>query len=171
MGISQHIYNWILNLPEEVAVVIMGTLPVFELRLAIPVGIIKFHLGAVNVYFLSVLGNLLPVLPLLFFFKCFFHRLADIRVIGKFFEWWFKSVERRSEIIRKWGFWGLVCFVAIPLPVTGAWTGTAAAALFGMRTKRAFLAITIGVLISGVIVGCLSMLVPELIKQWCNLNR
>ena len=107
----------------------------------------------VKVYCLSLVGNLIPVIPLLLFFKYFFHRLEDIKFLGKFFHWWFARVEKKSKIVERWGFWGLVCFVAIPLPVTGAWTGTAAATLFEVKTKKAFLAILIGVSIAGVIVS------------------
>ena len=160
------IYNWLLSLPKEAAVIIMGTLPVFELRLAIPIGILTFGLNKLHVYFLALLGNMLPVIPLLLFFKYFFHKLEKLKFIGGFFRWWFRSVERRSEIVKKWGFWGLVCFVAIPLPVTGAWTGTIAATLIELPVKRAFLAITLGVMIAGVIVTSLCIILPEVIKAW-----
>tara|TARA_B100000315_G_scaffold245196_1_gene270799 strand:+ start:598 stop:1080 length:483 start_codon:yes stop_codon:yes gene_type:complete len=143
---------WIESLPKEVAVLIVSSLPIFELRGAIPLGA-SLGMPLVKVYCLSLVGNLIPVIPLLLFFKYFFHRLEDIKFLGKFFHWWFARVEKKSKIVERWGFWGLVCFVAIPLPVTGAWTGTAAATLFEVKTKKAFLAILIGVSIAGVIVS------------------
>jgi uncharacterized membrane protein len=144
-------------LPREAVIMLVAALPVFELRLAIPLAIFKFKFSAVQAYFLSYLGNLLPVLPLLLFFKYFFHRLEKTRITGTFFRWWFHSVQRRSRIVQTWGFWGLVIFVSIPLPVTGAWTGTVAASLFNFKIKKAFFAIALGVLIAGYLVTSLSI--------------
>ncbi len=154
--------EWVLSLPKEWAVVVVATLPVFELRGSIPLGV-SFHLPLVKVYLFSLFGNLIPVIPLLLFFKLFFHKLADLKFIGKFFRWWFARVERHSESVRRWGFWGLVLFVSIPLPVTGAWTGTVAATLVNMNLKKAFLAILLGVCIAGCIV---TLIVTGAIEVW-----
>lgn len=148
---------------KEACTVLVATLPIFELRLAIPLGVLKFNLPLIKVYFLALAGNLLPVLPLLLFFKYFFHKLEKIKGLGKLFSWWFKSVHKRSKVVRKWGFWGLILFVAIPLPITGAWTGTVAATLFEIKTRRAFLAILLGVSIAGVIV---SLVVSGVVQLW-----
>jgi len=144
--------NWILTLPDEFKVVGLAALPVFELRGAIPLGV-SLGMPLASLYFLALLGNLIPVLPLLLFFKYFFHHLENIKFLGKFFKWWFRRVERKSKLVERWGFWGLVLFVAIPMPVTGAWTGTVAATLFEIRMRKAFLAILIGVAIAGIVVG------------------
>jgi len=149
---------------DELKVVGVAALPIFELRGAIPLGVKLLGMSAIGkVYFLSLLGNLIPVLPLLLFFKYFFHHLENIKFIGRFFKWWFRRVEKRSKLIERWGFWGLVLFVAIPLPVTGAWTGTAAATLFEIKVKRAFLAISLGVAIAGAIV---SLVVTGVVQLW-----
>lgn len=139
--------DWILALPKESAILTVAILPIFELRGAIPLGI-SLGLPSMKVFFISLLGNLLPVLPLLLFFKYFFDKLKNIR----FFKWWFFSIERRSRVVNKWGFWGLVLFVAIPFPGTGAWTGSAAAILFNFKLLKALLAISLGVLIAGILV-------------------
>jgi len=143
-------------LSKKAVIVLVAALPIFELRLAIPLGVIKFGLPLREVYFLSLLGNLLPVIPLLIFFKHFFHELESVKFFGKFFKWWFGRVHKKSKMVEKWGFWGLILFVCIPLPVTGAWTGTVAATLFEMKTKKAFWAIAIGVAIAGVVVSFLT---------------
>lgn len=147
---------------NELKIIGVAALPIFELRGAIPLG---FSLGIpwLRLYILALVGNLIPVLPLLLFFKYFFHHLENIKFIGRFFKWWFGRVERKSKLVERWGFWGLVLFVAIPLPVTGAWTGTAAATLFEIKVKRAFLAICLGVAIAGVIV---SLVVSGVIQIW-----
>ncbi len=151
---------------KEIVIVLVAALPIFELRLAIPLGIIKFNLPVMQVYFLSLIGNLIPVIPLLLFFKYFFHRLENLQFLGRLFRWWFRRVERKSKIVDKWGFWGLVLFVAIPLPVTGAWTGTVAATLFEIKVKKAALAIAIGVALAGIVVTVLSLLAADSIRSW-----
>jgi uncharacterized membrane protein len=109
------------------------------------------------VYFLALVGNMIPVIPLLFILKIFFNKLQNMKFIGVFFRWWFASVERRSEVVRRWGFWGLVLFVSIPLPVTGAWTGSVAATLFKFKLRHSFAAIFLGVTIAGFIVSAISL--------------
>ena len=141
---------------QEVILILLGASPIFELRLAIPVGILHFGMTWQKSYMLSVIGNILPILPLLLFLKYFFHKLEKVKYIGKLFTWWFTRAERKSDVVRKWGFWGMVLFVGIPLPVTGAWTGCMIATLLEMKTKRAFFAIAIGVSIAGLIITSLS---------------
>ncbi|MCK4784274.1 MAG: small multi-drug export protein [Desulfobacteraceae bacterium] len=158
MDIKSEIITHLITLfPKQAVVAFIAALPIFELRLAIPLAIFKFKLSVFEACFFSYLGNLLPVLPLLLFFKYFFHHLENIRGLSGFFRWWFRSVKKRSEIVRTWGFWGLVIFTAIPLPITGAWTGTVAASLFNFKIKKAFLAISIGVCIAGFIITMLSL--------------
>jgi len=160
---------------KELTIVLVAMLPILELRGAIPLGILGedvrlfgihgFGMHPLKVYMLALLGNMIPVYWLLVFLKKFFHRLQTMRFVGKFFKWWFASVERRSGIIQRWGFWGLVCFVAIPLPVTGAWTGAAAATLLEIDTKKACIAIFLGVACAGFIMTALS-LSPEVFISW-----
>jgi len=141
-------------LDKELVILGLAALPVVELRGAIPYGCNLLGITALSkVYILAVLGNLIPVLPLLLFFKYFFHHLNNVWFFGKFFKWWFQRVGRKSQVVERWGFWGLIIFVAVPLPVTGAWTGTVAATLFNFKVKKAFLAILIGVSIAGAIVS------------------
>jgi len=167
MGIKSKIIAFLVALfSKEVTIVLVAILPIFELRLAVPLGIIKYNLPVTQVYILALIGNLIPVMPLLLFLKFFFHELEYVPFIGKFFKWWFRRVERKPKIVERWGFWGLVLFVSIPLPVTGAWTGTVAATLVEMRIKKAFLAIAIGVAIAGIIMSTLSVVAAEAIESW-----
>ncbi len=167
MGLKSKIFAFLAGIfSGKITTVLVATLPIFELRLAIPLGILKFNLPPLEVYFLSLFGNLLVVLPLLIFFKYFFDQLQNLRFFGRFFSWWFRRVERKSKIVDKWGFWGLVLFVAIPLPITGAWTGTVAATLFEMKIKKAALAIAIGVALAGLVVTFLSLFYADFIGSW-----
>ena len=84
--------------------------------------------------------------------------LSKVGVLSRMLNWLFEHTRRRGRVIERYEQIGLVLFVAIPLPVTGAWTGSLAAVLFGLKFNHAFLCILIGVFIAGVIVTCLSLL-------------
>jgi len=151
---------------KEVVVVLLAALPIFELRLSIPIAMLKFNMPAYKAFLLSILGNMLPVIPFLLFLRWAVVRLERLRFVGKFLMWWFKRAEAQSKVIQTYGFWGLVIFIAIPLPGTGAWTGCIAATLFNFKLFRATLACLLGVLIAGIIVlslcGGLSQILPLL---------
>jgi len=145
--------NFITNLPKGIAVVLTAAMPVLELRGAIPLGLFFFHLSLPKVYLLSVFGNILPVIPLLYIYHYFFSWLSRFRI----FRWWVEKVQKRSGIVKKLYFWGLVIFVSIPLPVTGAWTGALAASLCKIGIRKSFFAILLGVLLAGIIVSLVSL--------------
>ena len=143
------------NAPPELAVFLVAMLPIAELRGAIPVGIVGFDLPIWLVYVISVIGNLIPAFFLLLYLDPVARWLRRrSKVFDNFFNWLFNRTRNRfSARAEKYGvFIALVTFVAIPLPVTGAWTGSVAAYLFGVPFKRAIAAVTIGVLIAGLIV-------------------
>ncbi|MFH1900643.1 MAG: small multi-drug export protein [Candidatus Omnitrophota bacterium] len=151
-----------MDISNDLLILLVSSLPIVELRGAIPLGIIR-GMSVGKVFFLSVLGNVLVIIPLLLFFKWTVIRLEKIRSIGKILEWWFMRVRKKSKIVQAYGFWGLILFVAIPLPGTGAWTGAAAATLFNFKLPKAFLAIFLGVLIAGVLVTLGSL---GIVKLW-----
>lgn len=172
MGIKSKIFAAIAGIFSPLSTTIAAaTLPIFELRLAIPLGLFVFHLPLAEVFMLSIIGNIIPILPLLLFYKYFFHRLQRLRYIGKFFHWWFKHVEHKSKSIERLGFWGLVIFVAIPLPGTGAWTGVLAATLYKMDIKKAFLANALGVIFAGIIVSVVCVVSPEIAESLVEFVR
>ena len=143
------------GVPPEVAVIIVSMLPIFELRGGIPCGYL-LHLVWWKTYLMAVLGNLIPVVPLLLFLDPVSNWLRRrAKFADRFFEWLFARTRRKTEEgIRKYGmFLGLMFFVAIPLPVTGAWTGCVAAFLFGIRFRYSFPAVFAGVLIASIIVS------------------
>ena len=143
---------FLLNLlPIEWVTVIVGALPVLELRGAIPLAL-SMNEPLLKTYLLAVLGNLIPVVPLLLFLRPVSEYLRRFRLWRKFFEWLFKRTERRADVIQRYEALGLIIFVAIPLPMTGAWTGSIAASLFKIKMKYALPCICIGVLIAGAVV-------------------
>ncbi|MFC2015223.1 small multi-drug export protein, partial [Chloroflexota bacterium] len=84
--------------------------------------------------------------------------LSKISIAESILQWLFKHTRRRGKIIEKYERIGLILFVATPLPITGAWTGALAAVLLGLKFKYAFLSISVGIIIAGIIVTCATLL-------------
>lgn len=123
----------------------ISMLPVVELRAAIPVGTglgLPFWLNAPA----AMLGNLLPVPFILLFIPKILDWLGKFRWFAPVVNWLHKKAKKHSEKIVRSAFWGLLLFVMIPCPGTGAWTGSLVAALFNLPKRRAFLAVALGVL-------------------------
>lgn len=152
------IKNFFLKLlGKHLGVFICSMIPIIELRGSIPLGAalgLPFWLN----YLLSVIGNLLPVPIILLFVKAVLTWMRRCRVglFNKISEWLFKKAEKNRPKIEKYGFWGLFVFVAIPLPGTGAWTGSLVAALFDFKFGKAMLSVTLGVLTAGVVFTLIS---------------
>ncbi|MFH0935766.1 MAG: small multi-drug export protein [Candidatus Omnitrophota bacterium] len=147
----QLIAGWLKDIPRELIVVIMGALPVSELRGAIPLAL-SFGMPALKAFWLSVAGNLIPIIPILFLLEPVSNRLRRFKVWSRYFDWLFERTRKRAKQVQRYEFLGLILFVAIPLPMTGAWTGAVAASLFKVKFRYAVAAIVLGVLIAGVIV-------------------
>lgn len=146
-----------INISKEFLTFFTAMLPILELRGAIPLAIGKLGVSPEKAYALSVIGNMMPVIPLLLLLKIVSNWLKRYKLGEKFFTWLFARTRRHSVLVEKYEALGLVLFVAVPLPITGAWTGCVAAFLFGIRFKYAFPAIFLGVLIAGVIVTLASL--------------
>jgi len=145
--------------PEEILkVLLIAASPIVELRGALPVAINLFHFPWYYALPLVIIGNLLPVPFILLFLSAATRLLSKIAFFSRMLNWLFERTRRRGRIIERYQRIGLALFVAIPLPVTGAWTGSLAAVLFGLSFRHAFLSIFIGVFIAGAIVTCLSLL-------------
>ena len=137
---------------------LLAMTPIGELRAAIPVGVAVYKLHWLAAYFISVIGNLIPVIVLLLFLEPVTSWLSrHFKICDRFFSWLFARTRRRAEnSIKNRGLLALILFVAIPLPITGAWTGSIIAFLCKIPRRRAFLAITAGVAIAGVIVSLIT---------------
>ena len=131
---------------------LMAMVPVVELRGAIPYGVLA-GLSVPAAFVLAVAGNLAPIPFLVVFTRKVFEWLrTKSRWLDRLVSKLEAKAEKNKEVVNRYKFWGLVVLVAIPLPGTGAWTGALVAAMMDMRLKRAMPAITLGVLIAGVIV-------------------
>ena len=147
-----------ISLSKELTVFVISTLPVVELRGALPVGINYLKLRWERALVIALLGNLLPVMPLLLLWGFLYRVLGKVPIFRKILDYIFSKTRSRSEIVRKYEIIGLIAFVAIPFPGTGAWTGTIAAFLLGLDRLKSFIAICIGVLIAGIVVTSLCLL-------------
>ena len=139
-------------------VILLSMMPVLELRAGIPYGILASGLHYLLIYLIAVTANLL-VIPVGFFFLDFVHeRLMPIRIYARIFGTFVERTKKKvGPQVSRFGHLGLLALVAIPLPVTGAYTATLAAWLFGMERKKSIIAISAGVAIAGIIVTAVTL--------------
>lgn len=153
----ENLYLLLKSLPKELITIIVAALPVSELRGAIPLALLTLKEPLLKVVFLSILGNLLPVLPLLLFLRPLSEKLRHLKLCRNFFDHLFERTRKKALLVEKYEALGLALFVAIPLPITGAWTGCIAASVFKVRLRYAFMAICIGVTLAALIVTALTL--------------
>lgn len=146
------------GIPRELIVIILSALPVLELRGALPVAINILHIPWYWSFLLVIIGNLLPVPFLLLFLDSLAKGISRFDSGKRLVDWLFQRTRKRGRIIERYERIGLTLFVAIPLPFTGAWTGSIAAFLFGLKFYRALLFIFFGIVIAAAIVTILCLL-------------
>ena len=141
-------------------VFLISMVPLIELRGAIPYAV-GFGIPLVPAYIIAIIGNMLPVPIIYLFARKVLEWGADKPVIGGFFTWCLEKGKHGGEKLQakagKGLFIALLLFVGIPLPGTGAWTGTLAASLLDIDFKSSILAVMGGVLLAGVIMGLASV--------------
>ena len=146
---------------EYLIVFLISMVPLVELRGAVPWAL-THNMQVLPSYIVAIIGNMLPV-PIIFFFaRKVLEWGADKPVIGKFFSWCLKKGHKGGEKLKakagKGLFLALLLFVGIPLPGTGAWTGTLAASILDMDFKTSVKAVICGVLLAGAIMATFSYL-------------
>ena len=145
---------------------LIAMLPIFELRGSIPVAIGMFEMSWWKAYIFSVIGNMIPVPFILLLLKRVVRFSRRFKVGRRLFDHLFERTRKRTgERIKRYEAMALVLFVAIPLPVTGAWTGAFAAWMFDLEFKRSIGYIFCGVLIAGAVVTLVYYLAKDLLKQ------
>ena len=145
-----------------VQIFLISMVPLVELRGAIPISQIM-GLPMVPSYIICIVGNMLPVPFIYFFADKFLNWGKDKKAVGKFCRWCLKKGHHAGEKLskkagKKGAFLALLLFVGIPIPGTGAWTGTFAASFLGFGFKRSVVAIVLGVLLAGIIMMSASLL-------------
>jgi uncharacterized membrane protein len=160
----ESIVGWIVNafsglssiaFGKEILVFIISLMPILELR----GGLIAASLLKLNLlpsFIITYIGTILPIPFILWFIKSIIDWMGKTKKFKGIAEWLNKKAEKNKPKIDKYGFWGLVLFVGIPLPGTGAWTGSLVAALFEMDRKKSFLAAALGILMASIIMMILS---------------
>ena len=137
----------------------ISMLPFIELRGAIPIGI-GFGLPFWEVLIISIIGNIIPVLPILFLFQPMSNILLRFRWYQRLYnKVYIRTTRKGKENLDKYGALGLFLFTAIPLPTTGAWSAALLATFFRVKLSYAFLAIASGVVAAGIIMSTISHLV------------
>ena len=150
--------QWLTHtqLGEFCFTVLVSMLPVVELRGGIPFGV-GAGLSMPVAFLAAFIGNMIPVPFLILFTRRILGFLRQhVPIFRGFVDWLGRRAEKNTELVLKYRFWGLFVLVAIPLPGTGAWTGSLVAAVLDMRLSRAVPAITAGVLTAGAIITLLT---------------
>lgn len=132
------------------AVFLVSMIPLIELRGSVIVGT-AFGLPWLNVLALSIVGNLIPISFILIFGEKLIAWLKTLPMLSRLTNWYEARLMSKSTTIQKYAFYGLWAFVGIPLPGTGAWSGSLIAALLDVPPKKAFAAVICGVLTAGII--------------------
>ena len=154
-GIINFIIEGLKGVNKDVVIFIISLLPLLELR----GGLIAASLLKVNIYkalIICFIGNILPIPFVLLLLEKIFNLLRKWKVTKKLVDWLEKKLLSKRNQLDKYGYPGLLLFVGIPLPGTGAWTGSGLAVLLGLNRKKSFVYILFGVLLAEVIMGIFS---------------
>lgn len=144
---------------EFIQVALLAMTPISELRGAIPLGMLIYHLNPLSVVLVSMVFNMLPAVLIILFFTAIMPWVKRrFPSIGRFVERFSQTrQEKHRRKIEKYGLWAIMAFVAVPFPLTGAWTGSLLSVLFEMPRTKSIIAVGFGVIISASIVASLTM--------------
>ena len=161
---SKKLVNWIIGIfggassalaTKYIIVFIISLMPILELRGGL-VAAALLKINPVPAYIISMIGNLLPIPFILWLLDSIFAYMKKHNILKKFVLFCEKKGNEKKGQIEKYGFWGLVIFVGIPLPGTGAWTGALIATILRIDKKKSFLAILLGVIMASIIMMLIS---------------
>ena len=152
------------GIPRELVAFLVSMLPIVELRGGIPVAAL-LGIDFLPALTLCVLGNLLPIPFILLLIIPIFNWMKKTKLFSPLVTKLESKTLSKRDRLEKGEFWGLMIFVGIPLPGTGAWTGALLAALLGIKFKKAIVAIICGVLIAAAIMSILFYAAPDIFKM------
>ncbi len=141
------------SLPKELIVFFMSMAPLIELRGGVPLAALKYGFPIQKTLLLTIAGNMIPIPFILLFIKHIFKFMREKGILVGLIDKVTDRAMARSDKVKNLEFWGLVLFVGIPLPATGAWTGALIASLLNIKFKDALLAIFLGVLMAAIIMS------------------
>ena len=151
------LFSGLQGLPfgKEFIVFLISLMPILELRGGL-IAASLLGLDPIRSYVISVIGNIIPVPFILWFINIILDWMRKSKRFKKVAKWLDGKVDKHKKQIETYGFWGMVLFVGIPLPGTGAWTGCLIAAVLNMNRKKAFLAAMIGIFMASIIMMAIS---------------
>jgi uncharacterized membrane protein len=155
--LTEAIFEAIKGLPPPLVVAILSALPISEVRGGIPVGYFSLHMPLSHVIPIAAVANVVSVLPVILWFNPLADWLMERGWLTGLVERLIKRARSKKPMVDKYGVYAVALFVAIPLPVTGAWTGSLVAAVFEMEFWRALACLAVGVLIACAIVTALCL--------------
>ena len=147
------------GIPDWLVVFIISLCPILECRLGMFTAIVLLQMNPFVGFVISFLGNILPIPFILLLINKIFEWLKKVPYVKVPIIWLEEKTLKKKDKIDKYGIWGLLLFVAIPLPGTGGWTGALLASLLHLDRKKSFGVIAIGVFIAGLIITVLSLVV------------
>ncbi|MBR6349028.1 MAG: small multi-drug export protein [Lachnospiraceae bacterium] len=161
------IIEWLTNvfaaLNPNIVIFIISLLPILELRGGL-IAASLLNVPYVRALIICMIGNIIPIPFILLFIKKIFAWLKRFKTAGRFVTWLENKTLKKRKQIDKYGFWGLILFVGIPLPGTGGWTGALLASLLGIPIKKSLIAIAIGICLAAAIMSIITYLIPYLIR-------
>lgn len=140
---------------KSIVVFVISLFPILELRGGL-IAASLLDLDPLISFFVAIAGNLLPIPFILWFMNSILNKMRKTKFFSKFINWLDKKVNSKKSVIEKYGYPGLILFVGIPLPGTGAWTGSLVASILEMDKKKSFKYICIGILLSSIIMMIIS---------------
>ena len=157
VGVLLGLFSGLQTIPygKQILVFIISMMPILELRGGILAAAL-LGLKPLESYIIAIVANIIPVPFILWFITGILNWMRKSKHFSKLAAWIDKKVVKHKGQIEKFGFWGLVLFVGIPIPGTGAWTGCLIAAVLGMDKKKSFIATMIGIFVASIIMMLLS---------------
>ena len=147
------------GIPDWLVVFIISLCPILECRLGMFTAIVLLEMNPFVGFIISFLGNILPIPFILLLINWIFEVFKKIPGLRNIVIWLEEKTLKKRDKIDKYGIWGLLLFVAIPLPGTGGWTGALLASLLQLDKKKSFGVICVGVFIAGLIISILSLVI------------
>lgn len=155
----ESLVNFFINifggLNKDIVIFIISLMPILELRGGMLAATL-LKIPYIKALIICIIGNILPIPFVLLFLEKILEIFEKWNVTRKVVRWLEKKADSKREQIDKYGYWGLILFVGIPLPGTGAWTGSLVAIMLGLDKKKSFICIVIGVILASVIMSILS---------------
>ncbi|MGN1123209.1 MAG: COG2426 family protein [Eubacterium sp.] len=145
------------GIPDWLVVFLISVCPILECRLGMFTAIVLLGMNPFVGFIISFIGNIFPIPFILLLINWIFKVLKKVPGICKLIYWLEEKTLKKRDKIDKYGIWGLLLFVAIPLPGTGGWTGALLASLLQLDKKKSFGVICVGVFIAGLIITILSL--------------